>query len=68
MEVTTGKLSNYVGQEKEGDSGKLDKYLCSVDRDLDNLWRLVNSLLVVENRTSDPSSPSTGRMWFRTDI
>jgi len=23
---------------------------------------------VIENRTSDPSSPVTGQMWFRTDV
>lgn len=24
--------------------------------------------LVIENRTSDPASPSTGEIWFRTDL
>lgn len=24
--------------------------------------------LVIENRTSDPSSPETGRIWIRTDL
>ena len=27
-----------------------------------------NGPLVLENRTSDPGSPSTGQMWFRTDV
>lgn len=26
------------------------------------------TLLVIENRTSDPSSPATGRIWLRTDL
>ena len=24
--------------------------------------------LIIENRTSDPDSPATGQIWFRTDI
>lgn len=23
---------------------------------------------IIENRTDDPESPVTGRMWFRTDV
>jgi len=31
-------------------------------------WETPDSLLVIENRTSDPSSPTTGRLWLRTDL
>ena len=24
--------------------------------------------MIIENRTSDPSSPATGQIWFRTDL
>lgn len=41
-ELNTGKLSNYIGQAKKDE--KLDGYLVSVDRDLQNLWRIVNSI------------------------
>ena len=26
------------------------------------------SILVIENRTSDPASPVSGQMWLRTDL
>ena len=27
-----------------------------------------NGLIIIENRTSDPASPATGRIWIRTDL
>lgn len=29
---------------------------------------LVLGVLIIENRTSDPASPATGRIWLRTDL
>lgn len=40
MELTGGKLSNYVGQGKKDE--RLNLHLTSVDRDLQNLWRVIN--------------------------
>lgn len=42
--ISSGKLSNYTGQARKLDE-KLDIYLSSVDRDLQNLWRAVHLLL-----------------------
>lgn len=36
------KTSNYVGQAKGEE--KVNQYLLSVDKDLQNLWRVVNTL------------------------
>ena len=46
MKLTTGKLSNYIGQATEKDENKkLDIYLVSVEKDLQNLWTILNSLV-----------------------
>lgn len=29
---------------------------------------MVSGALVIESRTSDPTSPETGRMWIRSDL
>lgn len=44
MELTHGKISNYTGQakEKENKDEKLNFYLISVDKDLQDIWRAVN--------------------------
>jgi hypothetical protein len=44
MELVQGKISNYTGQAKVDakDKDKLNDYLVSVDRDLTNLWRIMN--------------------------
>lgn len=39
MELNQGKLSNYNGQSK--DPKKLNEHLVALDRDLQNLWRIV---------------------------
>lgn len=31
-------------------------------------WTAQGQEFTLENRTSDPPSPETGRMWFRTDV
>lgn len=43
MSYSTAKLSNYIGQARKLDP-RLDIYLSSIDRDLQNLWRAVNKL------------------------
>ena len=35
---------------------------------LDEHSDMVATALVIENRTSDPSSPATGQIWLRTDL
>jgi len=37
------------------------------DTDLSGVTRTLGGL-VIENRTSDPASPATGRIWLRTDL
>ncbi len=43
MSIKQGKLSNYTGQEKE--NNKLNNHLIAVDRDIQNIWIQVNTLL-----------------------
>ena len=40
MSLSTSKLSKYIGQAT--DDPKLGTHLVNIDRDLDNLWRIVN--------------------------
>ena len=42
MKVTSGKISNYTGQGKKDE--KMNQHLLSIDRDLKNLWMIVNYL------------------------
>lgn len=43
MEIIQGKLSNYIGQFKE--NNKQDGLMSVVDKDLQNLWKIVNDLV-----------------------
>jgi len=45
MSIKSGKISNYVGQAKEKNIDKLDAYLASIDRELQNLWWALNSIM-----------------------
>jgi hypothetical protein len=62
MELTTGKLSNYSGQAKEENKDKLDAYLNDIDKDLQNLWRIINSIapLIGSSRSTLLSSSLLG--------
>ena len=43
MNLTDAKLSNYNGQAKK--DRQLDSYLIALDRDIQNLWKTVNSVI-----------------------
>ena len=45
MELSVGKISRYVGQVKKEDKEAIDDHLVNVDRDLQNLWRVINASL-----------------------
>jgi hypothetical protein len=38
------------------------------DGDLSTALAAGTKTFRIENRTSDPSSPTTGQIWFRTDV
>lgn len=42
MKLNIGKLSNYIGQAK--DNKQLDSHLVAIDRDLQNIWRIINQI------------------------
>ena len=46
-----------------GTPGASNRYVSDADPRL-----IPTQQLVVENRTDDPASPATGRMWLRTDL
>ena len=42
MSVTNGKISNYNGQAK--DNTQLNSYLIGLDRDMQNIWQVINTI------------------------
>ena len=49
MKFVSGKISNYIGQIADKDQEKAikrtDTYLVSVEKDLTNIWQILNSLM-----------------------
>ena len=60
MSTSSGKVSNYIGQAK--DNKKMDNHFVTIDRDLQNLWRLVNDLTqyIALNTTSLTTNATLG--------
>ncbi len=58
MSIKQGKLSNYTGQSKE--NRKLNDHLVAVDRDVQNIWIQVNTLLKLKGiNSADLATDST---------
>jgi hypothetical protein len=51
-----------------------DNGLTALNEEIRKIWMRLNNnagslkRLIIENRTTDPSDPATGEIWYRTDL
>lgn len=72
--ITEEKLAFPVATQAELDAhlnnhtGNTSMHVTADEKATWNGMRTVNTKLVVETRTSDPTTPSVGQIWLRTDL